>query len=73
MATVKDIYKFLKDTPFQKFDNKRNDKLFNKSRLFIIISLFYSLLNVPTRFYFRMIERCSGKKKVTCKFQKLSQ
>lgn len=31
MATVKDIYKFLKDTPFQKFDNKRNDKRFNKS------------------------------------------
>ena len=68
MATVKDIYKFLKDTPFQKFDNKRNDKRFNKSRLFIIISLFYSLLNVPTRFYFRMIERCSGKKRLPANF-----
>ena len=72
MATVKDIYKFLKDNPFQKFDYKRNDKRFNKSRLFIIISLFYSLSNVATWFYFRMIERCFGKK-VACKFQKLSQ
>ena len=27
MATVKDIYKFLRDTPFQKFDNKRNDNV----------------------------------------------